>query len=89
MHKVNVNKVLGLAVFALQAVLAILFFFSLGSSLPDAALLAALGAVLEIVKRISWRAWRRGRLASERMHARFTWRQAAERFITICEQILS
>ena len=57
------DKVLGLAVFLLQAALAILFFFSLGSSTLDAALLAALGAVLEIVKRISWRAWRGGRSA--------------------------
>jgi hypothetical protein len=57
------SKVLGLAVFALQAVLAVLFFFSLGGSPLDAALLASLGAVLEIVKRISWREWRADRHA--------------------------
>jgi len=31
----------------------------------------------------------RGRRASERMHSRYTWAQAAERFIAICEQILA
>jgi hypothetical protein len=54
---------LGWAVFALQATLAVLFFYSLGSSPLDSALLAALGAVLEIVKRTSWRKWRADRSA--------------------------
>ena len=31
----------------------------------------------------------RGRKASEYMHAHFTWRQSAEKFIAICEEILS
>ena len=31
----------------------------------------------------------RGRKASERMHTQFTWEQAAERFIEICEDFLS
>jgi hypothetical protein len=50
-----------MAVFGLQAVLAVLFFASLGSASLDAALLAAVGAILEIVKRISWREWRKDR----------------------------
>jgi glycosyltransferase involved in cell wall biosynthesis len=33
-------------------------------------------------------ALRRGRAASKRMHSRFTWRQAAERFIEICEGVI-
>jgi glycosyltransferase involved in cell wall biosynthesis len=31
----------------------------------------------------------RGRAASARMHSRYTWRQAAERFIEICEEVCS
>jgi hypothetical protein len=57
------TRVLGWAVFALQATLAVLFFFSLGGSRLDALLLASLGAVLEIVKRVSWRQWRADRHA--------------------------
>jgi len=57
------TKALGVAVFGLQAALAVLFFASLGGSPLDAALLAVVGAVLEIVKRVSWREWRAGRAA--------------------------
>ena len=51
------------AVFLVQSALAVLFFASLGSAPLDAALLAAIGAVLEIVKRVSWREWRASRVA--------------------------
>jgi hypothetical protein len=50
----KIKVIIGLALFALQGFLAIAFFFSLGSSTFDAVLLAGIGAMLEIVKRVAW-----------------------------------
>jgi len=46
-----------------------------------------IGKINEIIGNYP-KALRRGRLASERMRSHYTWRQAAEKFIAICEQIL-
>lgn len=54
---------LGVFIWILQSILAIFFFASLGAGLLDAALLAAVGLALEVVKRIGWREWRQDRRA--------------------------
>lgn len=47
---------------------------------------AALVARMEEIYNNYPEALRRGRLASERMHTRYTWKQAAARFIEICKE---
>ena len=54
----SIRMVTNTSIFLLQGTLATLFFFSLGSTWWDGALLAALGVILELVKRQSWVEWK-------------------------------
>jgi len=54
----HLRNIINFAIFFLQGTLAVLFFFSLGSSLWDSLFLAAMGAILEMVKRQCWIDWK-------------------------------